>query len=57
MASGPFGTETTVVPVVRSDGTIHFRVPKPLSERLCAWTSAFLWLVASAVAAVAFWWL
>lgn len=55
MANGSFDTGTTVVPVVRGDGTIHFRVPKPLIERLCAWMSVFLWVLASAVAVTVLW--
>ena len=55
MANGPFDTGTTVVPVVRGDGTIHFRVPKPLIERLCAWASVFLWVLASVVAVTVLW--
>jgi hypothetical protein len=38
--------DTTVIPILRGDGTVHFRYPpKPLSERLCEWTLAGLWIL------------
>lgn len=41
-----FGMDTTVIPILRGDGTVHFRYPpKPLSERLCEWTLAGLWIL------------
>lgn len=50
MANERFGSETTVIPVLREDGTVYFRyAPKPISERLCDWVLAFLWLLVPVV--------
>lgn len=47
-----FGIDVTVTQVPRDDGTVHYRldyVTKPLSERVCDWTVASLWMAAGAV--------
>lgn len=50
MAIDRFGTETTVIPVLREDGTVYFRyAPKPISVRVCDWTLAFLWVLVPVV--------
>ena len=52
-----FGIETTVVPILRQDGTVHFRrAPKPLSERLCDWGLVFLWLLVPMVTIASILW-
>ena len=50
MKAHPANEATTVYPILREDGTVYFhRVGKPLSERLCDWTLAFLWFLVPAV--------
>ena len=50
MANEYFGTETTVIPVLREDGTVYFKyAAKPISVRLCDWTLAFLWVLVPVV--------
>jgi hypothetical protein len=47
-----FGIDATANPLLRADGTVHFRpAPKRLSERLCQWTLWFLWLLVPVVTA------
>ena len=46
--------ETTVIPVLREDGTVYFQYrARTLGERLCQWTLALLWLLAAGVAVAA----
>ena len=41
---------TTVVPVLRDDGTTYFRyVDKTIGQRICEWTLASLWLLSGGV--------
>ena len=42
--------ETTVIPVLREDGTVYFQYQaKTLNQRLCEWTLGTLWLLMLAV--------
>ena len=49
--------ETTVIPVLRDDGTVYFKyVRKTIDERLCEWAVAFLWfLVLAVIVATVLW--
>lgn len=39
-------TETTVIPILREDGTVYFHYAgRTTSERRYEWTLAFLWLL------------
>lgn len=41
---------TTVIPVVRDDGTVYFEhTGRRIAERLCQWGVAFLWFLVFAV--------
>ena len=57
MANERFGIETTVVPVLREDGTVYFsHVRKPIGERLYESGLAVLWfLVVAVLVAMAVW--
>jgi hypothetical protein len=45
-----FGVDTSITPILRQDGTVHFRYPpKPVVERLCEWSLAFLWILVPVV--------
>jgi hypothetical protein len=38
--------QTTITPILRNDGTVHFQYAgRPLEQRLCEWTTALLWLL------------
>jgi hypothetical protein len=57
MAKAHPGAETTVVPIMREDGTVYFRYPgKAINERLRDWALAFLWFLVIAVTAVILLW-
>jgi len=46
MTRGTLGSETTVIPILREDGTVYFQYgTKTTGERLCEWTLASLWLL------------
>lgn len=57
MAHERFGTETTVVPVLREDGTVYFSyVRRPIGDRLYESGLAVLWfLVAAVLVGMAVW--
>ena len=42
------GITTTIIPLLRKDGRLHFEYPKPASVRLLEWTLVALWLLAPA---------
>lgn len=51
-----FGIDTTVITLLREDGTVHFRrAPRPIIERLCEWTLIVLWLLVPVVIATVLW--
>jgi hypothetical protein len=57
------GTTTAVTPVLGQDGVVYFdyvpipiRKAKPITERQCQWTLAFLWALAAAWAVAALLW-
>jgi hypothetical protein len=51
------GSEATVIPILRDDGTVYFHyVGKTISERLCDWTLAFLWVLVPVVTAAVLLW-
>jgi hypothetical protein len=50
MARAPSTMQTTITPILRHDGTVHFQYAgRPLEQRLCEWTAALLWLLTFAV--------
>ena len=50
MAKARSAMQTTITPILRGDGTVHFHYAgRPLEQRLCEWTTALLWLVTFAV--------
>jgi hypothetical protein len=50
MAKPYMAGETTVIPILREDGTVYFQYgSKTAAERLCEWTLASLWLLVVAV--------
>lgn len=50
MARPPSTMQTTITPILRNDGTVHFQYAgRSLEQRLCEWTTALLWLVTFAV--------
>ena len=50
MAKAHSAMQTTITPILRNDGTVHFQYAgRPLEQRLCQWTTALLWLLALAV--------
>ncbi len=40
---------TTVVPILRDDGTVYFDTRSGITERLCQWGVGFLWFLVVAV--------
>jgi len=52
-----FGIETTVIPLLREDGRLHFANRKSTGERLLEWAVGTLWFLAAVVLAAAVWWL
>lgn len=48
-----FGITTTIIPLLRKDGRLHFAHPKPISVRLLEWTVAALWLLVPATVVAA----
>ena len=49
--------ETTIIPVLRDDGTVYFHYEaKTLNERLCQWTLGALWFAMFAVIVSAMVW-
>jgi hypothetical protein len=50
MARMPSAMQTTITPILRNDGTVHFQYAgRPLEQRLCEWTTALLWVLTLAV--------
>lgn len=50
MAKVRSAEQTTVIPVLRDDGTVYFAYAgKTISERLCEWTLGALWFLVLAV--------
>lgn len=47
------GITTTLVPLLREDGRLHFAYPKPLSVRLLEAALAVLWFLAATVVVTA----
>jgi hypothetical protein len=47
------GITTTIIPLLRRDGRLHFEYPKPVGVRLLEWTLVALWLLAPAVVVAA----
>jgi hypothetical protein len=46
--------ETTVIPILRDDGTVYFHYEvRTIGERLCQWTLAFLWFLVAGVTVAA----
>lgn len=57
MAKARPAAETTVTPILRQDGTVHFRYAgKTMAARLRDWTLAFLWVLIPAVTIVILLW-
>ena len=57
MAKSFLGAETTVIPILRGDGTVYFHyVGRTTNERLRDWTLAFLWLLVPVVTAATLLW-
>ena len=49
---------TTVVPVLRDDGTVYFEYTgASINERLCQWGVGFLWFLVFAVIVSTFLWI
>jgi hypothetical protein len=49
---------TTVVPVLRDDGTVYFEYTGgSINERLCQWGVGFLWFLVFAVIVSTFLWI
>jgi hypothetical protein len=52
MARPDPGSRTTVIPILRDDGTVYFQYAgKSLTERVCDWTLAFLCFLVLAIIA------
>ena len=49
------GIQTTAIPTTRGDGTVDFKYPATMSERVCQWTLASLWVIAPVVAVAVLW--
>ena len=53
MAKAFPGAETTVIPILRQDGTVYFhyvgKTIKTINERLRDWTLVFLWFLVPVV--------
>jgi len=57
MAKPYMAGETTVIPILREDGTVYFQYGSmTAAERLCEWTLASLWLLVVAVSIAAVVW-
>ena len=57
MAKAFPGAETTVIPILREDGTVYFHyVGKTGNERLRDWTLVFLWFLVPVVTVATLLW-
>jgi hypothetical protein len=49
------GIQTTAIPTMRGDGTMYFKYPASMSERICQWGLASLWVLAPLLAIALLW--
>jgi hypothetical protein len=57
MAKAFLGAETTVIPILREDGTVYFHyVGRTINERLRDWTLVFLWSMVPVVTVATLLW-